>query len=218
MNKLLCDKLSDYLPRFAIIAPNFFIEGNILGDDPLKERGFSLMKKLIWPICCCKICGYIKKYSWDNVAGDVFDKTTNYLLDNAVRSFFPIGFCWGSYVGFRACGSAQHRDRIVGNISCHPSVSSIASMLSEKESDILDAVTCPQLIAATRDEPVSWKPNGAIQKYFASKPFGNKCEYYNYDESHGFVTRGDTTAGSTREAIADCLDKIVNFIRKLQTI
>lgn len=217
MNKLICDTLSDRLKDTVVIAPDFFIFGNVFGNDPLKERGVWLLPKMIWMICCCKAINFFQKYSWDNVAGSVFDKTTSYLLSKGVDKFIPLGFCYGAYVGFRACGSALHRENIIANMSCHPSVGGVAWLTSEKEQDIIDAVNCPQMVASTPQEPIDWHPNGKTQTFFDQKSFGSQCEYYHYKEVHGFMTRGDTTVRATRDAVGDCLNKIVAFVNKFST-
>lgn len=193
LNKLLCDTLSTKLPGYRIIAPDFFVLGNIFGDDPMRERGIWLLPKFVWTVCCCTANKIFKKYSWDNISGSIFDKVTTYFLKNGVESFTLLGFCWGAYVSSRACGSSENKDKITGNISVHPSVDSVSYLLSEREMEIVDAVACPQMVASTIEESHHWKPQGRIQKFFGSKMFGPACEFYLYrDQHHGFFTRGDT--------------------------
>lgn len=216
MNKQHCDTLAKYLADYVVVAPDFFPTGNILGDDPLKERGSAIIPKLIWPLCCCKLFGFLQRHSWDNSSGDIFNKTTEYFLsEKGVESFALLGFCWGSYIAFKACGEANHRIRILCNLSCHPSVHSLAGRFNEKEIDIVERVNCPQFVAATKNEPSSWKPGGEIQSLLSKKAFAQHNEFVVYDQmSHGFVTRGDTKDKATREAIQDCLTKIIHYLHK----
>lgn len=118
MNKLICDSLSAKIPNSTVFAPDFYNGNLICGDDPLPERGGSLIWKVIWPIISCKICGYLQQYSWDNSSEEVFNKVTSYMIkEYDIKKFIPLGVCWGAYVGWKACGFAQHKDMIVGK-SC----------------------------------------------------------------------------------------------------
>lgn len=115
MNKLLCDAISAKVPNATVIAPDFFQGDYLCRNDPVVERGSALRWKVIWSIISCRVCGYIQKYSWDNCAEDIFNKVTAHLISAySVERFIPLGFCWGGYVGWKACVSAEHKDRIVG--------------------------------------------------------------------------------------------------------
>jgi dienelactone hydrolase len=215
LNKQHCDTLSANLPDYYVVAPDFYPDGNLLGNDPVKERGNGIIAKLIWPLCCCKLMGFIARHGWDENSGDIFNKTTTHFLNQGVNSFALLGFCWGAYIGFKACAEALHRDRIICNLSCHPSVNTIAPRFSEKEMEIVKAVNCPQFVAATKHEPANWKPGSTVEQAVNAKPFAAQNEFYLYNnESHGFVTRGDSSIEATRLAIQDCLNKIVAFIKK----
>ena len=64
-------------------------------------------------------------------------------------------------------------------------------------------------------EPASWKPGSEIHQLLNKKSFATMNEFHLYEkENHGFVTRGDTKNAATREAIQDCLNKIVVFLHK----
>lgn len=118
MNRLICDTISAKIPGATILAPDFFKGDLLCHDDPLVERGSALSWKIIWPIVSCRVCGYIQKYSWDNCAEDIFNRVTSHMIsDYNVEKFVTIGVCWGAYVGWRACGSAQHKDMIIGQCS-----------------------------------------------------------------------------------------------------
>jgi len=115
MNKLLCDTISAKIPNATVIAPDFFRGDYLCRDDPLVERGSALQWKVIWSIMSCRVCGYIQKYSWDNCAEEIFNKVTAHLISAYnVERFIPLGFCWGAYVGWKACVATQHKDKIVG--------------------------------------------------------------------------------------------------------
>jgi dienelactone hydrolase len=216
LNKQHVDTLAEHLSDYFVVAPDFFPDGNLLGDDPLVERGSAVMNKVFWTILSCKICGFITRHGWDESSGDIFNKTTTYYLSQGVNSFSIIGFCWGAYVGFKACAEARHKDRILCNLSCHPSVHTIAPRFKEKEMEVVEAVNCPQLIASTKQEPAAWKPGGDVEKALSKKPFAALNEFYAYEEDHGLMTRGDSSKESTRLAIEDCLNKIVLFIKRFE--
>lgn len=115
INKLICDTLSEKIPNATILAPDFFKGDLLCREDPLVERGRALSWKIIWPIVSCRVCGYIQKFSWDNCAEEIFNKVTSHMISaHHVQKFVTLGFCWGAYVGWRACGSARHKDMIAG--------------------------------------------------------------------------------------------------------
>lgn len=219
LNKYICDKFSEGLPGYTIIAPDFFPDGLILGNDPLLERGSSLLSKILWTICTCKIWGYLAKNSWDNVAGDIFNKTTTYLYQKGVTDICLEGNCWGAYIVFKACNAADHKHLFRACISAHPSLHSLASIYKEDAMYLVRGVECPQLIASSKNEPSSWKPGGDVEKTLRSIPdIGGKCECYVYSsEAHGFFTRGDTKNEVTCKAIEDLLNKSIHFIHKCVT-
>lgn len=216
LNKYVCDKFSEGLPDYLVIAPDFFPNGLIFGDDPLLERGSSILRKALWTVFTCKLWGYIAKVSWENVAGEVFNKTTTYLYQQGVTDIVLQGNCWGSYLAFKACNVADHKHLIRGSISAHPSLHNLAVFYSEDAMALVRGVECPQMIASTKDEPSSWKPGGIVEKTLRDHvAIGSKCELYVYPrEAHGFFTRGDTSNENTRAAIEDLLNKSIAFIHK----
>ena len=101
-------------------------------------------------------------------------------------------------------------------MSCHPSVHSIGSMVKDDPMAIVNSVACAQFVAATKDEPSDWKPNGKVQHMLSSKPFADANEFYVYsNEAHGFLTRGDTKHEHTQRAIGDTIEKMVSFVNKV---
>lgn len=216
MHKIVCDTLADSLPGYIVIAPDFFPDGAIFGDDPLPQRGSGLLCKILSAVFCRGFLGYIARHSWYHGCKDIFDKSTTYLTsERGVEEFALMGFCWGAYIAFKACADATDKDKIFCNISCHPSVSNLASTYKEKEIDVVNGVNCPQFVASSKDEAKGWKPRGTVEKALATKPFSNLNEFYVYEkEFHGFVVRGDTKIEATRIAIENCLNRIVNFLHK----
>ncbi len=117
MNKLLCDTLSEKLPNVTIIAPDFFPLGKLCGDDPLPQRGSAMRWKLIWPLCSCQLFSFIGKYSWENSSREIFNTVTRHMISNyKCEKFFILGFCWGAYISYTACGDAEHKDLIIGKL------------------------------------------------------------------------------------------------------
>ncbi len=200
LNKQHCDTLAEYLPDYIVVAPDFFPNGTILEDQ---ARGGNRD-------------AYVIRHGWDHSSGGIFNKTTQFFIQQRnVQSFALLGFCWGSYIGFKACGEAVHKDRIFCNLSCHPSVVTVGGRFNERDTDIVELVNCPQFVASTKGEPASWKPGGEIEAQLQRKPFAASNEFYVYEEEvHGFVTRGDLKNVTTNHAILDCLNKILSFLRK----
>jgi dienelactone hydrolase len=118
LNKIVCDHLVKIMPGVMVVAPDFFPSGNMMGDDPLVERGHGALSwKVFWKIASCKICGFIQKYSWENSSEDICNATMSHMMaNNGCTKFVMLGFCWGAYVGFKACNYAEHKAAIIGMI------------------------------------------------------------------------------------------------------
>lgn len=218
MNKQICDQYAEQMPNHIILAPDFFKDyGYLCGNDPLTSRNRSaLTAKILWALCCCRLFSFIRQHNWQGVVGEIFDGSMSYLLnDLKVDSVVTLGVCWGSYVNFKAMSASSYANRILANVSIHPSVHSLASMYGDKEMDLVEAACCPQLIAATKDEPPAWKPNGKVDQALRKKAFAADCEFYVYGgQNHGFFSRGDSTNAETLAAMTDFFDNSIRFIRK----
>ncbi len=120
MNRLICDNLSRRLPNATVVAPDFFPHGNLLGNDPLTQRGENSLKwKVIWSYCTCQLVKFIQRYSWENSTEHIFNAVTTHMMKapHHCEKFVPLGVCWGSYAGFMACLYAEHKEHILGEWS-----------------------------------------------------------------------------------------------------
>ena len=151
MNKQLCDVLASRMSNMIVIAPNFFPNGLLFGDDPLKERvssGMEFLPKILYSLCTCKLLSFVKNHgSWEAVSPILIGVMKFINEKYNVEQFSILGLCWGSYIGFKACNLMP--DKIISNISCHPSVQALASMYKDNYLDLVNGVQCPQFVATT---------------------------------------------------------------------
>jgi len=95
----ICDDLADC--GFNVFMPGFFGNDTI---DPDKPFDMSKMQ------------GLFTVSTWSKIQGDV-DKAMKYLKTKGATKFGILGFCWGNWVVFHACGSGQFS----AGVSAHPS-------------------------------------------------------------------------------------------------
>jgi dienelactone hydrolase len=219
LNKQVCDQFADALSSqgFLVIAPDFFPDGNPWAGSNLSGRGSSAVFCFILrALCTCRLFGHIHQRKWHNDVDSIFNDTTTYLLSSQfnIQSIALFGVCWGSYTAFKACSEAVHRDKIVANVSVHPSVHSLCGFYKDDEEAVIQGVHCPQLVGATKDEPPRWYPGGSVETALKTKEFGAKNEFYFYNVKHGFYTRGDTKDKDTFNAMQDFHEKTVSFLKR----
>ncbi len=224
LNKQICDQFAEELEDYVIIAPDFFPTGNPWANSSLSSRGgMAPLWFILSALFTCRLFSHVNRRMWSGEVEGIFNDTTTHLLSTAftqgnagieVKSFALFGVCWGTYAAFKACKEATHRDKIVVNISIHPSVHSLADRYQDNEEAIINGVHCPQLVGSTKDEPPRWYPGGSVEGLLKAKEFGSKNEFYYYDVKHGFYTRGDTGDKSTYTAMQDFHDKTVSFLRR----
>ena len=192
-----------------IVMPDYFVNGPYINGD---TSSFLFYPRVIWVL----LTGGLNKYPWDTSLKPHFDATVSYLLNECqVTKVGVWGFCWGAYVSFRACGESAYKAVIVGSVSCHPSVGSLAKRFGEDQEVIVRKVTCPQLVLSTSEEPVEWKPAGKMEEILKeicppSFPFQPFVEYH---QTHGFVTRGDLKNEKVASDMRGAIYRTAEFLK-----
>lgn len=204
--------LSEILPDTCVIAPDFFPLGLLMGNMSPPDSVCALICTFIFCCFICKLGEFKSKYAWEPLEKELFDKTTTYMINEGVERFGLLSFCWGAVVSFNACGSALHKDKITCSMNCHPSLENMAGPTPHL--DIVRSVSCPQFIAATLMESAAYKPGGAVEGILKEKEFGSLCEYYLYEQAHGFAARGNMQNAKTKADMFDCYSKIGRFFEK----
>ena len=79
------------------------------------------------------------------------------------------------------------RNLVKCGVSMHPSHAQLAPLGGYDESEMLKAVTVPQLIMPTSNDPDTYRPGGLTEKIL-----GDKCKILEFkNQQHGFTTRGE---------------------------
>jgi dienelactone hydrolase len=131
--------------------------------------------------------------------------------EKGVVKYSLLSFCWGASVSFNACNYAVDVDKISCSVNCHPS---LHSCCPDNHLELVGGVRCPQLIAASKMEPDAYKPGGEVESLLSANNMAAGSEHYLYDQSHGFVGRGDLGNEATAAAVADVFDKAITFLEK----
>merc|ERR1712008_638920 len=120
-----------------------------------------------------------------------------------------LGFCWGAWVVVHACGTLP--DAFACGISAHPSVSAMASRWGEDEEQLLRAVSAPQLVLASKDEPAAWKPGGSVETLLGAAACGSVFREFG-SMNHGFVPRGDMSDPTVAADVHRALEYTKGFL------
>jgi len=194
----------------VVILPDYFVHGLYLTGD---NSSYFFFPRLIW----CFLMGGFQRYPWETSLKVNFDATVNYVVTNyGVSKIGLWGFCWGAYVSFKACGDSSQKHLFVGCVSCHPSVSGLAGVFHENQEEIVEKVICPQLILSTPQEIAEWQPGGMVDKFLQRKSFAvNKVpsQVLRYEQTHGFVTRGDLKDAKVAVDMRGAILRTVDFFK-----
>jgi len=207
-HKQVCDILTTMMPNTCVVAPNFFESGDIIENDRLLFSSCWTLPKFLCSIIDGRFMRQVRTHPWEGKVQETFDKAVEFMMDQkGVKNFGLMGLCWGSYVGFKACVLSKFKDKIICNVSCHPSVKVVAEKFNERDTEIVRHVECPQLVLSTTLDPTSWKPGGEIQKILDSKTFKVPSSFSLYKHQHGFVSRGNFSNKKIINSVTDVLEK-----------
>jgi len=99
-----------------------------------------------------------------------------------------IGFCWGTWVQYRAMQAKVAMD---GAICMHPSIN-VEGMVGGKYETLITAQNCPVMIAAAGNDLVWTKPGGEMEEVAKKNGHAEKSKFYEFaDMAHGWTCRGD---------------------------
>jgi len=88
-------------------------------------------------------------------------------------------------------------------------------MLKEDFSGICEAIRCPQMLLAAREDKPDIKEGGIAERVLSAKPFGSDCVFRTFGEmKHGWVNRGNLEHEAVARDTAEALRLTKDFFRK----
>jgi len=178
------------LKGFLAVVPDFF-GANALSD--LSQVG-----------------GWIKQWTWDRI-GPQIDTIVHHLQAHGFTKLGSVGFCWGTWPVFVTSASGNFS----AGVSFHPSHPRLCDALGFDESELTNAVKCPQLLAPAGNDGPSLKEGGLEHQILSKKPFGKDCIFREFpDMAHGWVNRGDLSDPKVARDVRAAIDLSVSFFRK----
>jgi len=181
----ICDRFADN--GYFVILPDFY-RGNYR-DKPNSTFATS-------------------DYPWTKVSTDL-TAVYGYLETMGIQKWTVMGTCWGGWVVFEACAASS---KVVSGVSFHPAMGLGAPLTPDQ---MADKVLSPQFVASSTGEPASMQAGGSVETLLKGKSFGAKNVFKSYNESHGFVPRGNLTVASTAAAVEDALTSAIAFVKSM---
>jgi dienelactone hydrolase len=193
----------------VVILPDYFMNGTIVYGD---NTSWFFFPRLIGAF----FSGGFSQYPWETSMKVTFDTTVDYLIQTHKVSKVALwGFCWGGYVNFRASGESLHVNIIAGAVSSHPSVSGVGMIFSDNIEEIVKKVRCPQFVMSSNQEPADWKPGGKVEEWLKAKTFSVPSKVIHYNQTHGFVTRGDLKKENEARDMRDAILQTADYVKSV---
>jgi dienelactone hydrolase len=221
-HRKLADEFASQTGGIALLPDLFEGSGGLVPqyrdeDDKPNQFGFNsftwnAMNGLIW-----KLNPFVKRYPWSEKHQYLFkDQLIPFLQSKGIEKFALMGFCYGCWIIMKACNDDVIAEHVTCGIHYHPSAEAIESTFGGNDIDLCKTVKRPQLIHATKNESSKWKPGGAAHKALEEN---ENCPEVQFSlapktQSHGFMTRADTSVDQNREAVKEAVDMAVAFLKK----
>lgn len=153
---------------------------------------------------------WMKGFSWARISEKLQGSAYKHLAEKKITSMGAIGFCFGAWVVFHMSSGSE----LKCGASFHPSIGAGPRYFGEVETDIVNAVQCPQLVCPAGNDPENIQPGGELTQILAAKPFGGKCEFQAYKaQQHGFMVRGDIANAEIAKDVKDGLERSIAFFK-----
>jgi len=153
---------------------------------------------------------------WDTMRDFWVEKLVPWLSEEVkVKSIGVIGTGWGSYLATRLSSYGE----VTAGVNIHPLISTSVEAAGEDLYEVLEEVSCPQLMVSCRDSCPNEKPGGLAHKIYSSCSFGKKCDFVELaDMSHGFLLEGNRSVEAiavqsrlTMKKVAEFFDKFLHY-------
>lgn len=171
----LVDKLGQ--SGFTVVLPDLFMGVTPLGENDNEEAWYSIVT------------------NWGKLRDFWVEKLLPYVRDECgAKACGAVGTGWGSWVATRLSSYGE----VLACVNVQPLLSSAVEAAKEDLYEVLEEVSCPQLMLSCRNNCPNEKPGGLASSVFNASPFGKQCVFEELMMMHGFLLEGDRSV----EAIA----------------
>merc|ERR1712176_1408611 len=117
---------------------------------------------------------FTKICDWSKLHDFWVEKLWPYMRDELkVRALGAVGTGWGSWVATRLSSYGE----VLACVNVQPLISSAVEAAKEDLYEVLEEVSCPQLMLTCRNNCPNEKPGGLASSVFNSSPFGKQCVF-----------------------------------------
>jgi len=192
----LVDKLAE--TEFTVLLPDFFMGEQALGDTESEE---------VW---------LAKVTDWGKIREFWVEKLLPYCREElGIKAIGAVGTGWGSWVATRLSSYGE----VLACVNVQPLISSAVEAAKEDMYEVLEEVSCPQLMLSCRNNCPNEKPGGLASNVFNTTPVGKQCIFEELNMMHGFLLEGDrsvesiaVTARVTMKRASDFLNKYLHYV------
>jgi len=187
----LVDKMA--VSGFTVVLPDFF-----LGLPPLRETD----KEDAW---------LAEVSDWGKIREFWVEKLLPYLRDEmGIKAIGVVGTGWGSWVATRLSSYGE----VLACVNVQPLISSAVEAAKEDMYEVLEEVSCPQLMLSCRNNCPNEKPGGLASNVFNASPFGKQCEFEELNMLHGFLLEGDRSVEDIAVTVRVTINRTLEFLNK----
>merc|ERR1712062_565271 len=181
-----CDLFAEQ--GFLVVLPDYF------RSDTFPEEGLIEMGEFM--------CKYT---NWEKLKYDIDEVVIPYLRVNGATKFGTVGTCWGGYNIIKLSEYTQCLFAIGFHASHFPMMKFTTG---EDYIAAFQAVSNDVFLANSIGEPEENSQGGLLDQIM-----GDKHEFYarDYDQNHGFVTRGDLSDPNIEADVNDALTLAIEF-------
>jgi len=184
----ICDEIA--AAGFNVLMPAFFGDEHIDPDNPDWGKMTTMFNNTPWT--------KVEK---------ILTMSVDYLKSKGATKFGVLGFCWGNWLVFHACGS----DHFSCGVSAHPSAVFCCSNFKENIDELVAKIKSPQLVMPAGNDPPEMKEGGKFHQVLKAK--GSVFKDFP-NEKHGWVTRGDLNNPTTVAAVKEAIKLTIEFFNK----
>jgi len=187
----LVDRLAQ--AGFTVVVPDLFMGVPPLGEHDNEDAWYSTVT------------------NWGKLRDFWIEKLLPYLRDECgAMAYGAVGTGWGSWVATRLSSYGE----VLACVNVQPLISSAVEAAKEDLYEVLEEVSCPQLMLTCRNNCPNEKPGGLASSVFNSSPFGKQCVFEELNMMHGFLLEGDRSVEAVAVTAKETMKKTVEFLNK----
>jgi len=150
--------------------------------------------------------------NWSGLRDYWVEQLLPWLRDEVgVKAIGVVGTGWGSYLTTRLSGYGE----VLVGVNVQPMISMAVEAAEEDLYEVLEEVSCPQLMISCRDNCPNEKPEGLASSIYKSCSFGKQCQFVELqDMVHGFLLEGDRSVEAITVQSRMTFLMIVDYLNK----